>query len=92
VSNRYQNKQKQNKNKETKQKQKNKKQKNPNKQKRREKSHAHACYIVTSEGGTSKTVFFSSPELKAQVSYSDRPLSVRLSTFSTSSPEPLGQF
>ena len=44
--------------------------------------------------------FYSSPELKAQVSFSDhvvRRLSVRLSvcklfTFSSSSPEPLGQF
>jgi hypothetical protein len=39
-------------------------------------------------------IIFSSPELKAQVSYSDRLLSgvsVRLLKFSTSSPEPLGQ-
>ena len=49
-------------------------------------------------------IFFSSPEPKAQVSFSDQNLSVvrrrcrrccrcrKLFTFSSSSPEPLGQF
>ena len=39
--------------------------------------------------------FISSPELKAQVSFSDlsvRPSVCKLYTFSSSSPEPLGQF
>ena len=54
---------------------------------------------VRKSGNKCKTtrMVFSSPELKAQVSYSDHRLSVCLSvcklfTFSTSSPEPLGQF
>ena len=48
---------------------------------------------------TNSVSFLSSPELKAQVSFSDQNLSVvcrhrcrKLFTFSSSSPEPLGQF
>ena len=71
-------------------------------------------YLVMIDTVYSKTILISSPELKAQVSFSDQNLSVvrrrcrrwrrcrpcrrcrrccrKLFTFSSSSPEPLGQF